>query len=237
MANDSPTSRRLARAGLEFLVIVASILAAFALDAWWDSRAERDRVLTRLSALETELESTRGYIGDQRARLESVRVAVSDLLRHVSPDAALLAPDSLNVLMDLSFRMGTIELQGRAPQTMESAGDVATLENAELTGLLASWPIALAEVRTKSALLEDNRERILDYLHGRYPTLDITQKTGDMGRYPHSSFEASAAAIQRDRRVEGLFGNRGMLIEDTDARLERLDTMAAELLHVIREAR
>jgi hypothetical protein len=236
MTDDSPSSHPLVKAGLEFFVIVVSILAAFALQAWWDSRTETEQALGRLRALETELISTRGLIAEQRIRLESARKAVAELLRHVSPDAPLLSPDSLNVLMDRSFRMGTIELQGRAPQTMESAGDVAVLQNTELTSLLASWPIALAEVRTESAMLEENRELILEHLHALYPTLDITHKSGQMDRYPHSSFGASASVVQRDRRLEGLFGNRGMLIEDTDERLRRLDLMATELLALIRQS-
>ena len=237
MTGEPRKARQIARASVEFFVIVASILAAFGLDAWWDSRGERDRVLARLRALETELEATREYIAYQRGLLEGVRVAVGDVLRHVSPEAPLLTPDSLNTLVELSFEIGSIELQGRAPQTMESAGDVAALGDAELTRLLASWPIAMAEVRTWSALLDGNRELILDYLHGRYSTLDIAQKTGMMARYPKSSFEASTATVQRDRRVEGLFGNRGMLIENMDMRLERLDLLAGELLTSIRRSR
>jgi hypothetical protein len=37
-------------------------------------------------------------------------------------------------------------------------------------------------------------------------------------------------------RVEGLFGNRGMLIEDTDERLRRLDVQTVDILVLIREA-
>jgi hypothetical protein len=174
---------------------VASILAAFALDAWWDARIESQRMLEKLQALEAELATTRELISAERDRLEAARGAVAEILKHISPDAPLQDPDELKILMDLSFRVGTIELQGGSLQAI-----------------------------------------ILDYLHGQFPTLDIAQKTGQMTRYPASGFEASSAVVQRDMRVEGLFGNRGMLIEDTDERLRRLDVQTVDILVLIREA-
>ena len=227
----------LSRAFVEFLVIVASILAAFALDAWWESRDQRLRVLERLEALEAELVTTRQLIADERAQLASARSAVAAILGHLSPDAPLISPDSLNTLMDLSFRHGTIELQGGLPQALQATGEAASIRSDRITALLSTWPITLADVRTKSSMLEQNREIILAHLHGVYPTLDITHKTGDMTPYPTSDFSASAAVVQRDRRMEGLFGNRGMLIEDTDRQLVRLDEQAAEILDLSRASR
>jgi hypothetical protein len=195
MTADVQAQRPLIRAGSEFLIIVASILAAFALDAWWDARIESQRMLEKLQALEAELATTRELISAERDRLEAARGAVAEILKQISPDAPLQDPDELKILMDLSFRVGTIELQGGSLQAI-----------------------------------------ILDYLHGQFPTLDIAQKTGQMTRYPASGFEASSAVVQRDMRVEGLFGNRGMLIEDTDERLRRLDVQTVDILVLIREA-
>ena len=236
MTADVQAQRPLIRAGSEFLIIVASILATFALDACWDARIESQRMLEKLQALEAELATTRELISAERDRLEAARGAVAEILKHISPDAPLQDPDELKILMDLSFRVGTIELQGGSLQAILSTGELAYIENPELARLLATWPNTLSSVRTKSAMLEGNREIILDYLHGQFPTLDIAQKTGQMTRYPASGFEASSAVVQRDMRVEGLFGNRGMLIEDTDERLRRLDVQTVDILVLIREA-
>ena len=226
----------LSRAVVEFLVIVVSILAAFALDAWWESRSERARVVERLEALEAELLTTRELIAEERGQLASTRSAVTAILGHISPDAPLISPDSLNTLMDLSFRHGTIELQGGLAQSLQTTGEAMSIQSDGITSLLATWPVALADVRSKSAMLEQNREIILDHLYGTYPTLDITHKTGQMSAYPTSDFTASAAVVQRDLRMEGLFGNRGMLIEDTDMKLVDLDESAAEILALTRAA-
>ena len=84
-------------------------------------------------------------------------------------------------------------------------------------------------------MLEQNREIIIEYLHDRIPTLQIAEKTGNMARYPRSTFRVSAEAMQRDMKVEGLFGNRGILIEDTDAIVETLDERASAVLNLIDE--
>jgi hypothetical protein len=96
--------------------------------------------------------------------------------------------------------------------------------------LIASWPAEVAALRTQSGLLEQNREIILDYLHDRVPTLEIAQKTGQMGRYSHSNFTISPSVVQRDMRVEGLFGNRGMMLEDTDGIVTSLTERVRRML-------
>ena len=44
-----------------------------------------------------------------------------------------------------------------------------------------------------------------------------------------------AEGMQRDMKVEGLFGNRGILIEDTDEIVQLLDDRAVEALSLIDE--
>jgi hypothetical protein len=220
---------------VEFVVIVGSILAAFALDAWWSARIEDRETRARLETLRVEFEATRAEVARQGDRLEAVRQAVADVLPHVSPTAPIVTVDSITRLLDLSFRMTTIELQTGSLQALLASGQLADIESQELTALLAGWPADVARLRRQSQLLEDNRERIIEYLHDRIPTLAITRHTGQMGRYPGTSFTVSATAVQRDMKVEGLFGNRGMMIEDTDDIVRELDARAERVLMLIDE--
>lgn len=224
-----------ARFMVEFVVIVASILAAFALDAWWNERLEDRQTRARLETLRDEFTATRAQLGRESERLESARAAVAALLPHISPTAPLVALDSVTTLMDLSFRAATIEVQTGSLQALLASGELAGIDHPELTALLAAWPAAVADFRTRTQMLENNRELILDYLHDRIPTLQIAAKTGQMERYPASSFTGSADRVQRDMKVEGLFGNRGMLIEDADVRLQALSERASRVLDVIEE--
>lgn len=220
---------------VEFLVIVGSILAAFALDAWWTARSDDQETRARLETIRDEFEATREELGRQADRLESVRQAVAEVLPHISPTAPVVGVDSIAGLIDLSFRMATIELQTGSLQALLASGQLADIESQELTALLAGWPAEVARLRRQSQLLEDNRERIIEYLHDRLPTLAIAGKTGQMDRYPGTSFTVSATAFQRDMKTEGLFGNRGMMIEDTDRIVRDLDARAERALVLIGE--
>ena len=219
-----------ARLVVEFFVIVFSILVAFALDAWWSNRMDAKQARAQIETLHAEFEANQETLTDLRRQLESMRVAVASLLPHISSDAALLPLDSINAMMDLSFRLGTVELRTGSVQALLSSGELAEIDDPELKALIASWPAEVAGLRTQSRLLEENREIILDYLHDRVPTLDIAHKTGEMGRYPHSSFTISPSVVQRDMRVEGLFGNRGMMIEDTDRIVTNLTERVRRML-------
>jgi hypothetical protein len=205
-----------ARFILEFFVIVISILVAFGLDAWWDNRKAAQQARAQLETLHAEFTANHEDLAQVRRRLESMKNAVTALLPHISPTAAPLPLDSINTLMDLSFRLGTVEMRTGSVQALLASVDLAEIADPELKSLIASWPAEVAALRTQSGLLEQNREIILDYLHGRVPTLEIAHKTGQMGRYPHSTFTINPSVVQRDMRVEGLFGNRGMMLEDTD---------------------
>lgn len=219
----------------EFFVIVGSILVAFGLEAWWNGRIEADQARAQLETLHSEFSTTQERLVDLRLQLETVRVSVAALLPHISPDAPLLPVDSLNTMIDLSFRLGTVEMRLGSVQALLASGELSRIPDPELKALLAAWPADVSVLRRRSGLLEENREIIIDYLHDRIPTLDITHETGQMNRYPRSDFSAGADAVQRDMRVEGLFANRGMMIEDADGVVVTLAEEARRIRSIIEE--
>lgn len=186
-----------------------------------------------METLAADFSSTRAEIAELRGVLESLRTSVVNLLPHISPTAPLLPIDSLNAMIDSSFRFATVELGLGSVDALLASGELTRIPSVELKSLLAGWPADVARLRRQSGLLEENRELVLDHLHGLVSTLDIARNTGQMQRYPASSFSASPALIQRDRRLEGLFGNRGMMIEDTDEILIELGRRADRVLALL----
>ena len=218
----------------EALAIVVSILLAFAIDAWWEGSLEHDRSLAQLKTIETEFVDVGIELQNLEAKLVDLREAVSSLLPHIAPDSQLQTLDSLYIFMDLSFRTSKIELPTGSLQALLASGELASAPNDELKALLAAWPAQVSRLRNKSELLEENREDIIKYLHDKVPTIEIAHKTGQMSHYPRSSFVGEPAVLQRDMKVEGLFGNRGMLIEDTLVIVLELETHVADSVKLIR---
>ena len=199
----------------ESVAIIASILLAFAIDAWWEQRGDHRRNLAQLSTLRTEFVEVEQRLAQADQKLIGLRESVSDFLSHVGPEAPLEPMDSLASLIDLSFRASRIELPTGSLQALLATGELSNVANNELKALLATWPAEVSRLRNQSGLLEENREEIIRYLHDKIPTLAIAYKTNQMNAYRDSRFVAEPAVLQRDMKVEGLFGNRGMLIEDT----------------------
>lgn len=222
------------RIAVEFGVIVLSILAAFALEAWWSDRVDTEQTRARVETLANEFTATRSDLAIEVEGLDAARTALAALLGSVSPTAPMISMDSITTLLDLSFRAATIELRSGSLQALLASGDLADIEDPDLTALLAAWPADLARLRRQSGLLEQNRELIIDYLHDRIPTLQIAEKTGEMDAYPRSVFAGAPEAVQRDMKIEGLLGNRGILLEDTERILRDLDARAERILTLIR---
>lgn len=221
------------RLSIEAAAIVASILLAFAIDAWWDERVSHGRSAAQLNTLSTEFVEVQSQLQRHEATLLGLRQAVSDLLIQIGPDSKLQPIDSLYALIDLSFRASTMELPTGSLKALLDTGDLSTIAGDELKVLLAAWPAEVSRLRNQSGMLEANREEIIRYLHDKIPTLAVTHKTDQMNHYPKPSFVGKPEVIQRDMKVEGLFGNRGMLIEDTLDIVLELEIQAANCVSLI----
>lgn len=82
-----------ARFGFEGVLIVASILAAFSIDAWW-GRQERDRQQMELvSELRVDFETTRKRLAESIAFAESINDRASQFLAMVASEEAAELPD------------------------------------------------------------------------------------------------------------------------------------------------
>jgi hypothetical protein len=222
-----------ARIGAESAAIIASILLAFAIDAWWEQRGEHRRSLAQLSTIRTEFVEVDQRLAELHRELVGLRGSVSEFLQHVGPDAPQQSLDSLESLIDLSFRSSRVELPTGSLQALLASGELSSVADSDLRALLATWPAEVSRLRNQSGLLEDNREEIIRYLHDRIPTLAVAYRTGQMNAYPRSSFTAEPGILQRDMKVEGLFGNRGMMIEDTLQIIDELKVRVATGIELI----
>jgi hypothetical protein len=221
------------RIAAESAAIVASILLAFAIDAWWDQKTDQRRTHAQLETLRAEFLEVQSQLSSLEDQLLGLREAISDLLQHIGPDTQLQSMDALLILMDLSFRAATFELQSGSLQAFLASGDLSEVPDSELKGMLAAWPAEVSRLRNQSGLLEANREEIIRYLHDKIPTYAIAYKTNQMNDYPKPSFNGRPELLQRDMNVEGLFGNRGMLVEDTLEIVLRLENRASDILELL----
>jgi hypothetical protein len=130
----------LRRLVVESLFITASILLAFALDAWWDRRGDRLDERELLIALQSEFDDVRRELERAQAVHVVREAANSELLKVTADGSTLPAPDSLWKLLTAAHRGTTINLASGVLGSAIDAGTIALVRDANLRTKLAAWP-------------------------------------------------------------------------------------------------
>jgi len=145
---DSSTESVASRLALEGVVIVASILAAFALDTWWDSMQDRREERETLVALRGEFSAARETIERYRSIQQRILVSLGSVTDSLDlaverGDNAVSVPDTAlawaYVPPTTSVSLGTLG-------SLLSSGRLGLLQDRELRSALGSWGHELAEL-------------------------------------------------------------------------------------------
>jgi hypothetical protein len=137
----------------EVLVVVASILIAFSLDAWWDGLVERGQLRGQLEAVIAELEAGRGELNDavRSHRLYGGAAgALHEQLRSLDPDAPAEVPDTL---VGSLFSHFTMDVSTSATISFLDAGGQSLVGDAWARRALADWPARMGDAIDDQAQL------------------------------------------------------------------------------------
>jgi hypothetical protein len=125
----------------EAVLIVASILLAFAIDAWWDGRQQDERRMELLQALHADLTATAADLDAAIARGDSVVNRTGSFLRAVRSGAELRA-DSLTFLFEGVGEVPFFEPSLPGYRTAVSTGTIELVRSAELVAALTDFDFA-----------------------------------------------------------------------------------------------
>jgi hypothetical protein len=187
----------------EGIVIVASILVAFALDASWanyqDSKVE-SRVL---GELKDEFESAKSRIEFSIFELETVLEASAELVEFLGEDKAALSQE---VAEDIAYRIlsfNTLEVPTSVVDSIIASGQVRLISNDELRKALAEWPAFISDVRENHEWHRvETDEFLIPYL-SRYLSIRDAMSDGNYMAPSPANFDYESASMQRDRVFEG----------------------------------
>ena len=149
----------------EAVLIVASILLAFALDSWWDERKERGEEAEILHGLEEEFLLNRSKlvyrIGQHTQDLEGMAVLLAAANRGSWTSQDMTVDQTLAHLI----APPTTDLGNGVLDALISSGRIELLKNRELRASLAAWEGVFGEVRDDEELSRDFVfERVIPYL-------------------------------------------------------------------------
>lgn len=214
------------RVFVEAFVIVASILIAFGIDAWWDARGEREEERRALHGLMGDFEAADRLLETSVLVIDSAAAAAGAILDLVDPEGDPGLADSLAVLIPRIIRrpvflppMGTLE-------ALLGSGDLGLISNDTLRAALASFPSHVAGMSvTQQFGSQVVFGLLLPFLNERVPMLRYgLMATGESG------FVGDPGGLMRSMEFENLAQNRLMGI-----RFEKL--VAEEMAHRIASVR
>lgn len=169
---------RLRRLLGESVMIVASILAAFAIDAWWDERADDEQAGALVEAMLVDFEAARDELAERERLHRLVAESAERILEWTAledpvaacraaedPYAALLATPSFDP------PMGTLA-------TLLASGRLDLLPSEELRAELTRWQALQADLRENEDRANDHLEQSLYPLLRRQVDLAVAVRSG-----------------------------------------------------------
>ena len=187
----------------EGVVIVASILVAFGLDASWanyqESRVE-DRVL---GELRDELESAKFRITVSITEPETVISASLELAESLGSDTSALEPKTAQALFNNVLAINTLEVPSSVLDSIIASGQVRLISNGELRKALSEWPAFVSDVRENHEWHRaETDEFVVPHLANSMSVRDALISTGVID-ISVGTFQYDVLKIQRDPEFEG----------------------------------
>ena len=131
-------NRSIGRLALEGFLIVASILIAFLLDAWWNDKEAEDRLDQELTSVAREVSENRDLVEYEVETLERIKAgseAILGLLYDAPTSQFVPVPDTL--MFSVTYWSPTLDLSFGALDALIASGRLAQIKDPDLRLSLA----------------------------------------------------------------------------------------------------
>lgn len=139
---------------IEGVIIVISILLAFAIEAWWNdrlSRADERGVLVQLNA---GLAETDPVLEEWQANHAGVVESATVLLSNIGPMGTnSLTPEEISELIVTIFGRYTLDPPDSQITSLESSGRLGLISNQQILNQLATWRSLVADLQNDEIIL------------------------------------------------------------------------------------
>lgn len=149
----------------EMILIVASILLAFALDSWWDERKDREEEHEILLGLRDEFNHGRGLLVDRIDQHETDLRKMEALLAAMHEGRWVSGEFQIDESLAAMVAPPTTDLGKGVLDALISSGRIELLQNRELRTRLSAWANVFGEVSDDEHMSRDFVfERVIPYM-------------------------------------------------------------------------
>ena len=201
------------RLGVEAVVIVVSILLAFAIDAWWDQQREVRDAKDQVARVVSELRANVALLQAQDQSLEYTTRAAREFLAVMGPD---VGPVSIQDFGSNTFRIygvSTLSLSNSATQNFLSSGQLTAGRWIDVRLALAELLSEAQQAENSSLELRQKRPAMLEHMQAVVSGLDVVKEHPLMADYPASRFISDASALLSDMKFESLIAYYAIRME------------------------
>jgi hypothetical protein len=136
------------RLSVEAAAIVASILLAFSIDAWWGDRQQREAEQVILQALLDDLQVKQVLLADMNLFSNAIFKSAETLLRVAAGAEQKPSEDTINRLIIDTWWVSSEALWDSAPlNLLVAGGNLSLVSNPNLVQALAALQVAIGRVR------------------------------------------------------------------------------------------
>jgi hypothetical protein len=210
---DSVAPQRWNRLIIEGLVIVVSILLAFAIDAWWEDLQERRDAEDQVVRVVAELQANVEILRAQDRQLEFATEAARGFLSIMGPGDEPVSMQTIGSSMVGIFSVPTLSLNDSATQDFLSSGQLTYGRWIDVRLALTELLSRSTGAQNASLELRDMRPPMLARLQTFVSGLDVINKHPLMEAYPKSRFESDTIGLRSDIRFEGLLASYAIRME------------------------
>ena len=127
------------RLSVEAAAIVASILLAFAIEAWWAEKQERQAELDYLIALQRDFSETRESLENQVDRVSSLFSQVDQVLSVIADSESAKLPNSFSSMVGAAYIIPRPVTVTGTYGDMVNSGSLRLIRNEELMVAMAEF--------------------------------------------------------------------------------------------------
>ncbi|HKJ16208.1 MAG TPA: hypothetical protein VJ984_02515 [Xanthomonadales bacterium] len=143
------------RMGAEGVAIIVSILIAFAIDAWWENRKERQEEFEILNGLQNEYAQHRALL-ESRVTSQTTALKQAGLFMQAYQSGQWAGDsESLDIALFWMAAAPTTDLGSGVRDALISGGRLSLLSNRTLRYQLATWDVVIEEVRDDEVMARD----------------------------------------------------------------------------------
>ena len=234
--NEPTTLSRWKSLAVEGLVIVASILLAFAIDAWWDQKREIRDAQDQTARVVAELRANINLLQGQDENLGQSTEAARQLLRLMGPDVEPISTEEVGSLVFRLFGQRTLSLSTSATQNFLSSGQLTEGPWIDVRLSLAALESRVQVVENNSLELRELRPALVDVMSNAVSGLDVVREHPVMAEYAPSRFKSDPVALMADMKFESLVSTYSIRMELNRTSIqELLDLHVAVVAMIERE--